>query len=101
MLEMRQSAGAAAGTTLIFLDDLGRWAGFPKVGTMGTRVSDSTFYQPKEALVAAPPNNSCAVWLRWLEDEIEETYEKSGGGLEIIADVLQKAFEDRKSFDFA
>jgi hypothetical protein len=101
MLEMRQSAGVGAVTIMIFLDDLSRWVGFPKVGTMATRVSDSTFYQSTQEPVAAPPNNSCAVWLRWFENEIEAKYEETGGGLEIIADVLQKAFEDPKCSDFA
>ena len=100
MLEMRQSAGLGAFTTLIFLDDLSRWVGLPKVGTMATRVSDSTFYQSKEP-VASPPENSCVVWLRWFENEVEAKYEETGGGLEIIADVLQKASEDRECSDSA
>src|SRR5206468_4248823 len=82
-------------------DDLGGWAGLPQVGTMATRVSDSTFYQSTEEPVAAPPENSCAVWLRSFENEVEAKYEETGGGLEIIADVLQKAFEDPKCSDFA
>ena len=101
MLEVRQSAGVGAVTTMIFLDDLSRWAGFPKVGAMATRVSDSTFYELSEEPVAAPPKNSCTVWLRWFENEVEAKYEETGGGLEIIADVLQKAFEDPKCSDFA
>lgn len=101
MLEMRQSAGFGAVTTMIVLDDLSRWVGFPKVGTMATRVPDSTFYQSKEEPVAAPLNNRCAVWLCWFENEVEAIYERTGGGLEIIADVLEKALEDRKSLDIA
>jgi hypothetical protein len=100
MLEIRQNTGVGAVTTMIFLDDLNREVGFPKVGTMATRVSDSTFYQSKEP-VASPPENSCAVWLRWLENEVEAKYEKTGGGLEIIADVLQKASEDQECSDSA
>lgn len=101
ILEIRQSAGVGAVTTMIFLDDLSRWVGFPKVGTMATRVSDSTFYRSKEEPAAAPPKNSCAVWARWFENEVEQKYEETGGGLAIIADVLQKAFEDQKCSDFA
>lgn len=100
MLEMRQSAGCGAVTTMIFLDDLSRWGGFPKVETMATIVSESTLYQSKEEPVAAPLRNCCAVWLCWFENEVDAIYERTGGGLEIIADVLQKAFEDRKTFDF-
>ena len=39
--------------------------------------------------------------MRWFESEIEERYEATGGGLEIIADVLQKGLEDSKRFGFA
>ena len=42
-----------------------------------------------------------AIWMRWFENEIEARYEATGGGLEIIADVLQEGFEDPKCFGFA
>lgn len=86
---------------MIFLDGLSRWVGFPKVGTMATRVSNSIFYQPKEEPVATPAQNSCDVWLRRFENEVEAQFKETGGGLEIVADVLQRAFEDQKSSDFA
>ena len=95
MLEMRQSGGVQAMTTMIFLDDLSRWVGFLKAGTMAPRVSDSTFYQSKEEPVAAPSSNTCALWLRWFENEVEAKYQATAGGLEIIADVLLKAFEQQ------
>jgi hypothetical protein len=99
MLEMRQSGGVQAMTTIIFLDDLSRWVGFLKAGTMAPRVSDSTFYQSKEEPVAAPSSNTCALWLRWFENEVEAKYQATSGGLEIIADVLRKAFEQQKCSD--
>jgi hypothetical protein len=42
-----------------------------------------------------------ACWMRWFENEIEARYEAIGGGLEIIADVLQIGFEDPKCFGCA
>lgn len=39
-----------------------------------------------------------AIWMRWFENEIEARYVAVDGGLEIIADVLQKGFEDQKRF---
>ena len=39
--------------------------------------------------------------MRWFENEISARYEATGGGLEIIADVLQKGFEDPKCFGLA
>ena len=101
MLEMRQGAGDGAVTTMIFLDDLSRWAVFPKVETMATGVLHSTLYQSREEPFAERLKNCCAVWLCWFENEVEAVYARNGGGLEIIADVLEKAFEDRKALDFA
>jgi hypothetical protein len=42
--------------------------------------------------------NRHAGWMRWFENGIEARFEATGGGLEIIADVLHDAFEDPKSF---
>ena len=39
--------------------------------------------------------------MRWFENEIEAKYEATGGCLEIIADVLQKWFEDPKFYGCA
>lgn len=39
--------------------------------------------------------------MRWFENEIETRYEATGTGLEIIADVLRKGFEDPKCFGLA
>jgi hypothetical protein len=99
MQEMRQSAGAWNVITTIFFDDISRWAALPRVVTMSTRVSGSAFYQSKEEPVTPPLKNKCAAWLCWFENEVEATYERTGGGLEIIADVLQKAFEDPECSD--
>ncbi len=66
--------------------------------------SESAFYeqfQSKEELVSAFLKDRHAIWMRWFENEIEARYEATGGGLEIIADVLQKGFEDPKCFGLA
>ncbi len=39
--------------------------------------------------------------MRRFENEIEARYEATGGGLELIADVLQEGFEDPKCFGLA
>ena len=58
-------------------------------------------FQSKEDLVSAILKDRHVIWMRWLEHEIEVRHEATGGGLEIIADVLQKGFEDPKCFGFA
>ena len=68
------------------------------------RVSETAFYeqfQSKEELVSAFLKDRHAMWMRWFEAEIEARYEATGGGLEIIADVLQEGFEDSKCFGVA
>jgi hypothetical protein len=53
-------------------------------------------FQKKEDLVPAYLKERHAIWMRWFEDEITARYTATGGGLEIIADVLQAGFEDPK-----
>lgn len=65
-----------------------------------TGVSESAF-QSKEDLVSAFLKDRHAIWMRWFENEIEARYKATGGGLEIIADVLQVGFEDPKCFGLA
>jgi AcrR family transcriptional regulator len=106
MPEMRQSGGVKDAITTV-LDALCR------EGSRGTEISkvlakagvpESAFYehfQSKEDLVSAFRKHRHAIWVRWFEAEIEARYEATGGGLEIIADVLQKGFEDPKCFGCA
>ena len=61
------------------------------------RVSESTFYeglQSKEACILTFLEDRHAMWLRWFQNKINARYETTGGGLEIIADVLREWFED-------
>jgi AcrR family transcriptional regulator len=67
-------------------------------------VSESAFYeqfQSKEELASVFLKHRHVLWMRWFENEIETRYEATGGGLEIIADVLQEGFEDPKCFGLA
>ena len=67
-------------------------------------VSESAFHeqiQSKEELVSVFLKDRHAIWMRWFEGEIKARYEATGGGLEIIADVLQDGFEDPKCFGLA
>ena len=107
MLETEQSVGVKDAIITAYLDVLCR------EGVRGTEivkvlenagVSESAFYeqfQSRENLVSAFLRHRHAIWMRWFESEIEERYEATGGGLEIIADVLQDGFEDPKCFGFA
>jgi AcrR family transcriptional regulator len=64
--------------------------------TEGARVSDSGLYESPEsieALIRAFLGDRHAIWLRWFQSEIDARYETTGGGLEIIADVLRATFE--------
>jgi AcrR family transcriptional regulator len=58
-------------------------------------------FQSKEDLVSAFLKDRHAIWMRWFEHEIEVRHEATGGGLEIIADVLQEGCEDPKCFGLA
>ena len=69
-----------------------------------TEVSGSAFceqLQSKEELVSTFLKGRHAMWMSWFEAEIEARYDATGGGLEIVADVLQKGFEDPKCFGLA
>lgn len=103
---MQQSGGVRDAITT-FLDAICR------EGDRGTEISkvlavtgasESVLYeqfQSKEDLVSAFLKDRHAIWMRWFEAEIEARYEATRGGLEIIADVLQKGFEDPKCFGCA
>lgn len=107
MLEIEQSVGVRGAIIAAFLDvfcrDGSREAEISEV-LAKDGLSESAFYQQfqsKEELVSAFANNRHAIWMRWFENEIEARYDATGGGLEIIADVLQKGFEDPKCFGLA
>jgi len=107
MLEMRHSTGTRDATITVFFDafcrECVREAEIPRVLAM-TTVSESAFYEQfhsKENAVSAFLKDRHAIWMRWFEKEIEARYKATGGGLEIIADVLQEAFEDPKYFGLA
>ena len=107
MLEMRRSAGVRGAIIPAFLDVLSREdvrdTEIPKALAIAG-ASESVFYaefESKEDLVSAVLKDRQVIWMRWFEKEIEARYETSGSGLEIIADVLQKGFEDPKSFGLA
>lgn len=107
MLKMRQSLNVPDVTTVVFFDvfyrDLGREASIPKVRAW-TELSDSAFGDQSrqiEDVTSELLSDRCAGWLRWFETEIAKRYEATGGGLEIIADVLQRGFDDPSCSGFA
>jgi AcrR family transcriptional regulator len=107
MPEIEQSVGVRDAIIAAFLDvfcrDGSREAEIAEVLAI-TGVSESACYkhfQSKEVLVSIFLKDRHAIWMRWFEGEIERRYEAQGGGLEIIADVLQDGFEDPKCFGLA
>jgi len=61
------------------------------------RVPKSTVYegiQLTRVCIRAFLEDRDAMWLRWFQSEIDARYETTGGGLEIIVDVLREWFED-------
>ena len=107
MLEMRQSAGVRdAITRRSWMSSVEKEIERVEISKVLAKagVSESVFYeqfQSKDDLVSAFLKDRHAIWMRWFENEIEARYEATRGGLEIIADVLQKGFEDPKCFGCA
>lgn len=107
MPEIEQSVGVRDAILTIF------WDGFCQNSSLETEISEilaragvpePAFYdqfQVKEELVSAFLKDRHTIWMRWFENEIEARYKATGGGLEIIADVLQEGFEDPKCFGLA
>jgi hypothetical protein len=106
MLKIEQSVGVRDANIAVF------WDGFCRDGSLEAEISkvlaiaggsESVFQQSqsKEDIVSVFLKDRHAIWMRWFENEIETKYEATGGGLEIIADVLQEGFEDLKCFGFA
>ena len=60
-------------------------------------VSENSFYEnfhSKEDLVTTFLRRRHDIWFTWFETEVEKRLARNGGGLEVIADVLQSWFED-------
>lgn len=107
MLEPKQSFRVRNMTITAFWDvsprDNGRGAGTSSV-LEDTGLSTSAFseeFQAREVLVSAFLKDRHVAWMRWFENEIEARCQRTRGGLEIIADVLEEGFEDPKSLALA
>jgi AcrR family transcriptional regulator len=60
-------------------------------------VSDDSFhrsFQSKDDLVTAYLRKRHEIWFSWFTTEVERRLAAMGGGLEVIADVLESWFED-------
>ena len=106
MLQMRLSRGVWDVTTVAFLDvfyrDRRRNLSISHLRPMArTSASDLHHQQLQKDAVTAFQTDHRANWIRWLENEIVRKFETTGGGLDIIADVLQEGIEDREGFGFA
>jgi AcrR family transcriptional regulator len=107
MLEIKQSVGVTDAIITAFWDvfsqDVSLEVEISEVLAIA-RASEFASYerfQSKEDLVSAFLKDRHAAWMRWFEDEIEARYEATGGGLEVIADVLQEGFEDPNNVGLA
>ena len=93
MLEMRHCAGTWHATVSISFGVV-----VPKNWPATVGMIDAIFLRNLHELETAPgsaiANNGCAAWLNGFENEIERRYAATGGGLEIIADVLSEGFGD-------
>jgi AcrR family transcriptional regulator len=62
-------------------------------------VLETVFYEnfhSKDELVSAFLHKRHEVWMKWFTTAVEERYAANGGGLEVLADVLQIWFKDPK-----
>ena len=106
MLDSNQSVGVWDAVIEAYLDLLFREGirGPEIANAEKAGLSESAFYeqlQSRENILTTLLEGRHAIWMRLFENEIEARYEATGGGLEIIADVLQKGFQDQKCFGFA
>ena len=107
MLKIEQNVGVSDSIITAFWDVFSRdeslEAEISEVLTIAPVSEPASYerFQSKEDLVSAFLKDRHAIWMRWFEHEIEVRYEATGGGLEIIADVLQEGFEDPKCFGLA
>jgi hypothetical protein len=107
MLEMEHNAGVGNAVPITFFEGLSRPA------IRGTEVSQTVDRAGAEKFVIERRSPSKeerlstflrdrhAKWMLGFVKEIEAKYEATRGGLEIIADILQKEFEDPKRLGFA
>jgi hypothetical protein len=107
MLKIKQSVGLTDAIIAVFWDvfsqDVSLEAEISEVLAIGwvSEFASHERFQSKEDLVSAFLKDRHAAWMRWFEDEIEARCKATGGGLEIIADVLQEGFEDPNNFGVA
>lgn len=98
MLKVKQSIGNTGATVMTSLHVLGREGsgevGIPNIEATAGALCLYGHVQSKQAGVRADLKDCQAIWMNWLENEIEARYEAAGGGLEIIADVLQIGLKD-------
>ena len=107
MLEIKQSVEVRDAIVTAFWDVFSRdeslEAEISEVLTKAPASQPASYerFQSKEDLVSAFLKDRHAIWMSWFEHEIEVRHEATGGGLEIIADVLQEGCEDPKCFGVA
>jgi hypothetical protein len=105
MLKVKQSIRNTEATVMTSLRVLGQEDGRAiEVPGKEANVDVAAFcehLQSKQTIIPADRKDRLVIWMRWLENQIEARYEATGGGLEIIADVLEMGLEDPLHFRFA
>ena len=98
MLKIKQNIGntdTAVMTSLRVFSREGRGeAQIPNMEPMAGATGLYEHLHSKQTSVPADQKDRPAIWMDWLENQIEARYQATGGGLEIIADILQTGLED-------
>ena len=97
MLEGIHGSGVGDRTVTAFSDLFFRDGGLEKVSAADLCNEP----QSQEDLVPGFLKHRHVAWMRTFENKIETRFKGTGGGLEMIADILQEGFEDSKSFALA
>lgn len=98
MLKLKESIGNTGTAVMTSLRVFSReGSGEARIPNMEPMAGAPGLYEPlqsKQTGVLAGVKDRQAIWMDWLENEIEARYQATGGGLEIIADILQSELED-------
>src|SRR5438477_10838113 len=104
MLVMRQTAGITEPIVAAFLGifswDYVRETNISEALSMAGVSSPASHggFQAEGDSVSSFLKDRHVLWMRWLEKEIEARFDATGAGLEVVADVLRRGFDDPQCF---
>ena len=93
MRELRHDAGTWKVTVTVVC------SGADSTGPLSRVLPSAGISRPRSYQLEDSPSSGVvkyghAVWFSWLESQIERRYDATGGGLEILADILLEGFEN-------